>query len=399
MKIAFVMHNLIRGDGQGRVQYEIVRYFLDQGHEAVLFADVVAPELVERGARWIKVPKTPSRPNLFGIHRFASAADRALARVGEKFDAIFAAGFTMWGAHDLSTCHFVHGSWIASPAHVSRSQRGPTGWYQWLYSRCNARWERRSYSAARRVVAISQRIRDELVGIGVPAGKISLIYNGVDLEEFKPATVSRVAFNLPADVPMALFVGDIRTRRKNLDTVLKALLLTPAVHLAVVGDIMRSPFPSMARELGIANRVHFLGFRRDVADITRACDFLAFPTRYEPFGSVVLEAMATGIPVIVSAAAGAAEVLGDPDSSRPNPYPGQNPGDITFTEAGAILGDAEDAEGLAAIMRCFADDPERRRQRGRAARRIAEGYSWQRMAESYLELARESVDAPAHCQS
>ncbi len=64
--------------------------------------------------------------------------------------------------------------------------------------------------------------------------------------------------------PLALFVGDIRSRRKNLELVLHALTEVRGLHLAVVGDTARSPYPAMAAELGVMDRVHFLGYRRDV---------------------------------------------------------------------------------------------------------------------------------------
>ncbi|CCH65303.1 glycosyltransferase [Richelia intracellularis HM01] len=58
---------------------------------------------------------------------------------------------------------------------------------------------------------------------------------------------------------MALFAGDIRTSRKNLDTILYALLQVPNIHLAVVGDVETSPFPGLATSLGLEKRVHFFG--------------------------------------------------------------------------------------------------------------------------------------------
>ena len=102
----------------------------------------------------------PRRPNLLGAYHFAVAADRALARSAERFEAIVGAGFTMRGPHDLSICQFVHGAWIRSPVHVSGVQHGPKAWYQWLYSRCNRRWERQSFSMAEKIVAPSQKIVD-----------------------------------------------------------------------------------------------------------------------------------------------------------------------------------------------------------------------------------------------
>ena len=366
MKIAFVMHNLIRGNGQGRIQYEICRHVLEQGHEAVLFADRVAPEIVEWGARWIPVSQAPRRPNLLGVYHFAGAADRALARSHEQFDAIVAAGFTMRGRHDLSICQFVHGAWIRSPVHVSRVQRGPRAWYQWLYSRCNTRWERQSFSMAEKIVAPSRKIVDELLGIGIPSGKIELIYNGVDLQEFQPGKVSRASLGLPEDGPLALFCGDIRTPRKNLDSVLKAVAQVPGLRLAVVGEASRSPFPAMARELGIADRVHFAGYRSDVARFMQACDLFVFPSRYEAGTLVLIEALASGLPVVTARTAGGCEIMGK--------------------DCGAILEDPDDVSSLATAIDRFIRDPAARAAASRAARATAEHYGWKQMAAQYLAL-------------
>ena len=76
-----------------------------------------------------------------------------------------------------------------------------------------------------------------------------------------------------------------------------------------MGGTAGSPYPELARSLNLENRVHFLGFRQDVPDLMKAADFLVFPSRYEPFGLVVLEAMATEIPVITVATTGTTELV------------------------------------------------------------------------------------------
>jgi glycosyltransferase involved in cell wall biosynthesis len=365
MKLAFVMHNLIRGNGQGRIQYEIVRHVLGRGHQVVLFADRVAPEVVEWGAQWNYVPQVPHRPNLPGAYRFAAAADRALDRVRHEFDLVVAAGFTMRGPHDLSICQFVHGAWMRSPVHVSRVQRGPKAWYQGLYTRCNARWERQSFAAARMVVAPSQKIRDELLSIDVPSEKIEVVYNGVDLEEFQPGTTSRADLGLPAGVPLALFAGDIRTPRKNLDSVLKAVALVPNLHLAVVGAAERSPFPVLAEQLGIDSRVHFVGFRNDVAKFMQAVDLFVFPSRYEAGTLVLIEALASGLPVVTARTAGGCEIM--------------------TPECGEILEDPDDFHAMARAISRLVLAGSGHIPKCPASRAVAEQFDWRSIAAQYLE--------------
>src|SRR5262249_4723856 len=120
--------------------------------------------------------------------------------------------------------------------------------------------------------------------------------------------------------PLALFVGDIRSPRKNLDSVLHALARVPDLTLIVVGKLERSPFPHLAQKLNIPDRVIFLGYRPDVSRLMRAADFFLSPSRYEPFGLVVLEALASGLPVITASTVGAAALV-TPNCGRVIPDP------------------------------------------------------------------------------
>jgi glycosyltransferase involved in cell wall biosynthesis len=384
MKIVCIAHNLIRGDGQGRINYEIVRHALAKGHHVTLLADTVSPELIDAGAVLTPIRPRFRRPNLLKVRTFAQAADQAIRLLRSETDVFVGNGYVLREAHDVNLCQFVHGAWLRSPVHVSRLRRGPYGWYQFLFTQRNGVWERKSFGAARFVVAPSEKIRRELLEIGVPDERIRVIFNGVDPQEFHPGSEDRKSLGLPVDVPLGLFVGDIRTPRKNLDTVLKALVSVPAVQLAVVGSLDQSPFPAMAATLGVASRVHFLGFRRDVDRLMRACDFFAFPSRYEAGSLVLLEAMASGLPVLTAATAGGSELVG--------------------SACGVVLADPDDCQGLASAIRRVSEDADLRREMGAAARLSAEEHSWQRMAQRFVSLFEEcrgeaSGRQPSLCHS
>jgi len=245
------------------------------------------------------------------------------------------------------------------------------GGYQWLYTALNARLERIAYRRAKVVVAVSGKIRNELTEIRVPSERVRVIENGVDLQEFHPGPADRRELGLPEGVPLALFVGDIRTPRKNLDTVLNSLVRVPELHLAVVGATAGSPYPQLARRFGLSARVHFLDYRRDVPRLMRAADLFVFSSRYEAFALVLLEAMASGLPVVTVATAGAA--------------------DLVETECGIVVDDPNDINAFAVALGGLVLHPEDRRRRGQAARAIAEQYSWQRMAEQYLRVYEKIV--------
>ncbi|HAJ63411.1 MAG TPA: glycosyl transferase, partial [Cyanobacteria bacterium UBA8543] len=225
-------------------------------------------------------------------------------------------------------------------------------------------WEKQAFRKANVVVAVSQTIKQELIDIGVPEEAIRVILCGVGLQEFSPGYVERKQLGLPEQVPLALFVGDIRINRKNLDTVLQALVHVPDLHLAVVGATEGSPYPQLAEQLRLSKRVHFMGYRSDVSQVMQAVDLFVFPSRYEPFGLVVLEAMASGLPVITATTTGASELI--------------------TPECGVVLSDSEDAQALAQALLYLKNDSQLRTRMGQAAREIAQQYSWTSMAHSYI---------------
>ena len=366
MRLAIVTHDVVRGDGQGRVAYEIAQYALRHGATVSLLSERVDPDLVEAGAQWIPIRPRQQRINLFNVWEFARLADRALDQRSGQFDVVQGFGFTLTRPHQVSVAQFVHDAWGRSPVHTFRVRRDLYGLYQWTYTTLNTRWERKSFAQAQAVVACSTLVRQELLRVGVPDSHIQVILNAADPQEFHPGPADRPALGLPPDVPLALFAGDIRTPRKNLDTVLRALARVPGVHLAVIGRVERSPYPKLAAELGIAERVHFLGFRRDMGRLMQAADLFVFPSRYEPFGIVVLEAMNCGVPVILAATVGAAGIV--------------------TPEAGLVLPDPDDVDAFADAMRTLLQDPQRRTCMGRAAREIGERHTWTDMAERYWKL-------------
>ncbi|NES18021.1 MAG: glycosyltransferase family 4 protein [Symploca sp. SIO3E6] len=367
MKLCIVTHSLIKGSGQGRVNYEVVQEAIARGHQITLLASAVAAELQQNNqVSWVPVSVKGWPTELLRNTVFSQRSASWLRQHRREFDLVKVNGAITNAQADVNAVHFVHSSWLQSPAHISRSRRDYYGAYQWCYTALNAYWEKQAFSRAKVVVAVSNKVSQELIDIGVPQEKIRVMFNGVDAQEFCPAPANRQKLGLPEKVPLALFVGDIRLNRKNLDTVLHALVKVPELHLAVVGEIEGSPYPQLAAKLELGARVHFLGYRHDVAKIMQAVDLFVFPSRYEPFGMVVSEAMASGLPVITAATTGAAEIV------TPN--------------CGMVLADTEDTQALAQALSKLASDRELGRKMGQAARVEAEKYSWKKMAQSYVDL-------------
>ncbi len=365
MHIAIVSRYARPGDGQGRANFEIAMRAVSRGFQVSLLADQVDARLVDAGAQWIPIqPRNRGVDLAYGLESIA-LANRALRSLPRRPDIVHGYGWTLDGPHDINTAQFVHSAWRRHPVHPSRANKGAYAAYQWSYSALNAWGERRTFHNARRVVAASSTVRRELVEIvGLAPDKVDVVLNGVDIEQFHPGESDRAQWGLPQDVPLGLFTGDIRTGRKNLDSVLKALVDVPEMHLAVVGRLAGSPFPEMARSLSVDSRVHFLDFRKDIADIMRACDFFVFPSRYEACALVLLEALASGLPVVTAETTGGAEVVVD--------------------GCGIRIGDTEDIGALARAMRTVAQDRDTRKSMSASARKQALGYTWDIIADQYL---------------
>ena len=112
-------------------------------------------------------------------------------------------------------------------------------------------------------------------------------------------------------MPLVAFLGS-DYRRKGIDTLLAALARLPGAHAFVIGGERaerRAAFESEARAAGLAARIHWLGVQPEPQRWLAAADLMLFPTRFDAFGSAVLEALACGVPAVVSRRAGAAELV------------------------------------------------------------------------------------------
>ncbi len=369
MKIALVTQNINRGDGQGRVCLELAKHALRKGCQVSLFTNFAEPELMAGGARWIPVQPNRWRASLLTVRQFVYLANRALQRHAADTDVIHGFGYSLSQRHQVNSVQFVHRTWSKSFAHPIRRSRRPNALYHWLYTRLNIHWEQAAFKQAEVVVACSPMVKGELIATGIPSGKLRSVCNGVDLDEFATALPCRRALGLPDKVSLFLFAGDIRTPRKNLDLVLRAIKELSEVHLVVVGALPRSPYPAMAETMGIASRVHFLGFRSDLPAIMASVDAFVFPAHYEPFGMVVLEAMASKLPVITAASVGASALV--------------------CSNAGIVLQNADSLPPLVAAMERLISNPDERMRMGRAGRAIAEEHSWERMVGNYIKIYHE----------
>ena len=123
--------------------------------------------------------------------------------------------------------------------------------------------------------------------------------------------VDRAQFDTPQDAQVVLVLSRMHPK-KGIDTILKALAQVPGVYLWVAGEgPNKAEYQALCTQLGLDDRVRFLGWRTDRKALLDACDMVALPSRYEPFGTVIIEAWSVNKPLIATRAAGASQYVRD----------------------------------------------------------------------------------------
>jgi UDP-glucose:(heptosyl)LPS alpha-1,3-glucosyltransferase len=257
----------------------------------------------------------PPVPRAFQATVFARCALRA---IGKRGSTVVQANQPVPGCNVLRTSGGVHAAYLRQRALFD----GPLqrAWTRISPFHNNAlRLERKTFADARlkAVIANSAMVVEEVVSFyGVAREHVHHIPNGVDLDRFRPGLrdefrkPTRASLGLDDRVPVVLLVGS-GYRRKGLVEAINAVATARSrPHLWVVGrESHPAAFEALAEQAGITDRFRIFGPRDDPRPWFGAADVVVLPSHYEPFGSVVLEAMAIGLPTVVSSACGAREVV------------------------------------------------------------------------------------------
>jgi UDP-glucose:(heptosyl)LPS alpha-1,3-glucosyltransferase len=224
-------------------------------------------------------------------------------------------------------------------------------------------------SSTRLVIAVSHKVkRDIEENYGVESARIVVVPHGADADIFHPRNAARFRgpvreqLGLGTDDFVILFVGG-DYRLKGLVTLLEALEMSRlAIKVIALGVSPDPALEALVSQKGLQSQVRFMGPIPDPVPYFSAADCFVLPTRYDTFSMATMEAMATGLPVVVSSAAGVAEYL----------------------ETGRdclILEDPRDAKTLATYLARLTSDKALRDTMGKEARKTAEGFSWDKVAE------------------
>jgi glycogen(starch) synthase len=225
---------------------------------------------------------------------------------------------------------------------------------------------RRALAAADVVIAQGHFLKDLIIALGVEERRVQVIHNGVDLTAFAAGT----PFAHPR--PYILGLGRLM-RHKGFDVLLRAYarLQRPACDLLLAGQGQERPqLEALTRQLGIAQRVRFLGFvaGQEKVNLLRSAQFFVCPSRREPFANVILEALAAGLPVVAS------DVGGNPELIRHGVH--------------GLLFPAEDDASLAHTLQQLLQQPELVARLRGAIPDFIRDFDWPKVAACYLELYR-----------
>ena len=310
---ALITGDFVTTGGMDRANHALASYLLRQGNPVDLVAFRADDDLLAYpNAAFHRVSK-PWNSYALGLSLLKVQGRDVASKVNALGGRVVAnGGNCRWD--DINWVHYVHAAW--KPTYSGSLPRRIKSAYFHAKER---RSERLCLRSCRVVIANSDRTRDDLIEhIGLDPDRVRTVYYGSDPETFYPATPLEKAeirreLGWNDDRPTLAFVGALGDARKGFDTLFDALKILAKdsrwdAKLAVVGTgATLDHWKQQAIACGMTHTITFLGFRKDVPKVLKACDALVSPTRYEAYGLNVHEALCSGIPAFVTAAAGVAE--------------------------------------------------------------------------------------------
>ncbi len=216
------------------------------------------------------------------------------------------------------------------------------------------------------LVCVTPDLKAHCVKNGFPTERVHVVTNFVD-DLSGAAPFDRAELDTPADAPLVFALGRLH-ENKAFDILLRAMAKLPGAYLWLAGDgPLENYLKSLAVELGIAERVRFLGWRNNTARFFAAADYYVVPSRHEPLGNVTLEGWMHSKPMVAAAS--------------------QGPSWLISEEENGLLVPIDDAEAMAAALQRLIDDPElaaRLAHNGRAT--FERGFTEAVAVQRYLDL-------------
>ena len=255
--------------------------------------------------------------------------------------------------------HLRRHKWLLGPKQLA---------YRLLY-RLAARW-------VNGFIAVSDEVKMAIVDtIGPVQDKITVICNSVDVRRYQqPVDTARVRrqLGLAQDARLMAVVATFKTQKGHRYLIEAAPSLVsefPDLHILFIGDgDLREELQAQTRALGLDAHIHYLGSRNDVSDLLAASDYFVLPSLWEGLSMALVEAMASGLPIIATEVSGTKQVM-------------------VAGETGLLVAPGNAQQLKEAIMQLLSE-PARARAMALAAQRRVEAFSAKKQAADHIALYR-----------
>jgi UDP-glucose:(heptosyl)LPS alpha-1,3-glucosyltransferase len=363
--VTIVAHDIGPVGGMERQIVQLLLGLRRRGHRVTVIARTC--ELPpDSGVEFHRVPG-PARPFLVAYPWFLALGSLIVRRRARG--VVQATGAIVLGRVDTIAIHYCHQIGVTTSSRSTASGRA----YIRLVGALSRIGERVCFGINRSAlfVCVSDGVADEVrEHFPAAADRVLTIHNGVDTEAFAPGARADEAASLRASLGvaptrlLAAFVGS-EWERKGLGAAIRALAGAPSWDLVVAGGGDEEAYRELARSLGVEGSIHWLGVTRDVPLVYEMANALVFPSSYEAFPLVILEAAASGLAILTTPVNGVRELLSD-------------------GESGLLI--SQEPSVIAERLELLAEDRELRERIGKGAREAVLRFSWERMVDSHHEL-------------
>jgi glycosyltransferase involved in cell wall biosynthesis len=372
--VTIVAHDIGPVGGMERQLVALLTGLRRLGHEVTVIARTCElPAEVDVAFHRVRAP---GRPFLLAYPLFFIMGSLAVRRL--RRGVVQATGAIVLNPVDVIAVHYCHQLGPATPSRSTRLSR----LYIKMVGQMNRVAERMCYERNRSATfaCVSEGVAAEMrEHFPKAAERIVAIQNGVDTDRFAPgiraqeAVAMRATLGIPRERLVGAFVGS-EWERKGLAALIRALSYAPDWDLVVAGGGDEERYRELARSVGVGQAVHWLGVTRDVQAVYQLADALVFPSSYEAFSLVTLEAAASGLPILATPVSGVRELIQDGQSG------------FLISQEPSMIGEC--------LQRLAVDAPLRKRMGG-AARQAALAFSWDRMVARHDELYSRLAGEPA----
>jgi len=392
VRVALVYEEFRLDRSLARDRVLIAGSLADLGIEVHVYCDPSKRTADARGVLFHDVSPLPRGPTRLGraleYGSFAAAATRRLRAERSNYDVVDVAGTTAW-EHDVIRAHAVQRAeqrrWPLRGGRKYRLARARATLAPLTQPRMGLAQviERLQFRAGhfKRVLAVTEGVKRDLEEVhGVDPDVIQVVAYPVETKRFETSerALLRERLRLGSDDLVALFVGHDYERKGLGEAISGVAGADQSINLVVVGDGDSKRYIKRAAELRIGQRVHFIGSTETPELCFAAADVFVLPTLEDVWGISLIEAMAAGIPVIVSEVAGAAE---------------------TIREAGAgLVVDVNSSVGVADALKIVLGDRTRAREMGHRGRAAAARFDVAKIGEE-VATAYERIVAQRRSRS